>query len=154
VLVINNNPTISTLSKLDLADNTMVIRNGSVAGTAAQIAAGFNGGVWNGTGGIASSTAAGSTITALGFASNKTLNTTAFAGVIGLSASAMFVKYTYYGDSDLSGATTLDDFTLFLNGYRSGGSTWIQGDLNFSGSATLDDFTLLVTGYRQQLAPL
>ena len=48
----------------------------------------------------------------------------------------MLVKYAYYGDSDLSGATTLDDFTLFLHGYQNGGgggSTWLLGDYDYSG---------------------
>jgi hypothetical protein len=64
------------------------------------------------------------------------------------------VKYTYYGDNDLSGATTLDDFTLFLAGYQNGGTTWAQGDYDYSGLVTLDDFTLFLKGYQQQGAPL
>ena len=72
----------------------------------------------------------------------------------GLTSAAVFVKYTYYGDNDLSGNTTLDDFTLFLNGYQNSGNTWSQGDYDYSGRVTLDDFTLFLKGYQNQGAPL
>jgi hypothetical protein len=38
-------------------------------------------------------------------------------------SSDVLVKYTYYGDADLSGTTTLDDFTLFLAGYHQQGTS-------------------------------
>ena len=60
----------------------------------------------------------------------------------------MLVRYTYYGDTDLSGAVTLDDHTLFTNGYQNNGSTWIRGDLDYSGFVTLDDYTLFLKAYR------
>jgi hypothetical protein len=66
----------------------------------------------------------------------------------------VLVKYTYYGDADLSGITTLDDFTLFLNGYQTAGTTWVQGDFDYSGLVTLDDFTLFLAGYQNQGPPL
>ena len=66
----------------------------------------------------------------------------------------MLVKYTYYGDADLSRATTLDDFTSFLSGYQSAGSAWARGDFDYSGATTLDDFTLFLAGYQRQGTPL
>jgi hypothetical protein len=153
-LALNAAPTIGAGSKLDLANNVLVIRNGSVAGLQSQVATGFNGGAWNGVGGINSSAAAASTTTGIGVASNATLNQTSFAGVTGLTSSAVLLKYTYYGDSDLNGATTLDDFTLFLNGYQTAGTTWLQGDYDYNGLVTLDDFTLFLAGYQQQGTPL
>jgi hypothetical protein len=156
-LVMNGNPSIDGTSKLDLTNNVLVMRSGDVNTSKAQTAAGFHAGAWDGVGGITSSsaTAAGDPqqVTALGYASNATLNKTSFAGVTGLTSSAVFVKYTYYGDGDLSGTTTLDDFTLFLNGYQNSGTTWFQGDYDFGGLVTLDDFTLFLKGYQQQGAP-
>jgi hypothetical protein len=127
-----------------------------LSGIQSQIAATFANGAWTGTGGITSATAAADPgqFTALGFASNATLNKTSFAGVTGLTSAAVFVKYTYYGDSDLSGNTTLDDYTLFLNGYQNSGSTWSRGDYDFNGLTTLDDFTLFLKGYQNEGAPL
>jgi uncharacterized protein (TIGR03382 family) len=82
------------------------------------------------------------------------INKTEFKGVTGLDADDVLVKYTYYGDSDLTGVVTLDDFTLFLNGYQNAGTTWAAGDFDYNGLVTLDDFTLFLSGYQNQGAPL
>jgi lysozyme len=144
---------------LDLADNAIVLHNGDVAAVRAMIAAGFQGGSWLGTGGITSSTAASDPagLTALGYASNGILNRTSFAGHTGLSSTDVLIRRTYYGDADLNGRVTLDDFTLFLNGYQSPGTTtatWLTGDSDYNGTVTLDDFTQFLLGYRQQGSPL
>jgi hypothetical protein len=141
--------------KFDLTDNSMVIRNMTVAQVQALVQAAFNAGHWDGPTGLTSSTAAAASgLTAIGFASNGVLDKTSFKGVTGLTANDVLVKCTYYGDADLSGHTTLDDFTLFLNGYQNGGTTWVYGDFDYSGSVTLDDFTLFLAGYQGQGAPL
>jgi hypothetical protein len=149
-------PEIDLASTFDLADNVMVIQGGTLDAVQSQIAAGFNHGVWNGTGGINSSSAAAdaSYVTTLAVAANAQLGRTEFAGVTGLTASDLLVKYTYDGDSDLSGRTTLDDFTLFLHGYQTSGTSWFAGDYDFNGLVTLDDFALFLKGYQQQAAPL
>jgi autotransporter-associated beta strand protein len=157
-------PKAATVTKLDvvgtgvvdLTDNSMVIKNMTVAQVQAMIKKSFNAGQWNATGGLTSSTAAAASpaVTAIGFASNGILNKSDFKGVGGLDADDVLVKYTYYGDSDLNGATTLDDYTLFLNGYQTAGTTWVQGDYDYNGLVTLDDFTLFLAGYQQQGAPL
>jgi autotransporter-associated beta strand protein len=146
----------NTSGKFDLTDNSLVIHNMTVAQVQAEIVKAFNAGQWNGNGGLTSSTAATASpaITAIGFASNGVLNRTEFKGVNGLTANDVLVKYTYYGDSDLNGATTLDDYTLFLNGYQTAGTTWVQGDYDYNGLVTLDDFTLFLAGYQQQGGPL
>jgi ELWxxDGT repeat protein len=147
---------IAAGSTMDINDNAMIIRGATVSAVGNLIHQAFNGGNWNGVGGITSSTAANDPqdVTAVGFASNAALGKTAFEGVNGLAPSDVLVKYTYYGDSDLSGHTTLDDFTLFLNGYQNAGDTWFQGDYDFGGLVTLDDFTLFLTGYQRQGPPL
>jgi autotransporter-associated beta strand protein len=150
--------TVSTAGtgQLDITDNSMVVRSLTVAQVQALIQTAFNAGQWNGAGGITSSTAATASpaVTAIGFAGNDILNRTEFKGVGGLTTTDVLVKYTYYGDSDLNGATTLDDYTLFLNGYQTAGTTWVQGDYDYNGLVTLDDFTLFLAGYQQQGAPL
>jgi hypothetical protein len=112
--------------------------------------------LWNGPGGILSSSAAANPdhLTALGSASNAERGFTSFGGVSGLTADDVIVKYTYYGDADLSGAVTLDDFTLFLGGYQNAKTTWLAGDFDYSGSVTLDDFTQFLAGYQRQGPPL
>jgi ELWxxDGT repeat protein len=155
-LVVTSNPTIGSGGTLDLADNAMVVKNGTVAAVQASVAAAYNHGAWNGAGGITSSVAAVDPYgaTALGIASNAVLNKTSFAGVTALTASDVLVKYTYLGDGDLSGADTLDDFTLFLHGYQTGSAEWMRGDYDFSGTVTLDDFSLFIFAYQREGPPL
>jgi autotransporter-associated beta strand protein len=142
--------------QFDLTNNSLVVKNLTLAAVQAEVAKGFNNGAWSGTGGINSSTAANDAahVTTVGVASNSVLNKSSFKGVTGLDADDVLVKYTYYGDADLSGGVTLDDFTLFLIGYQHGGSSWLQGDFDYSGVVTLDDFTLFLKGYQNQGAPL
>jgi autotransporter-associated beta strand protein len=153
--------TISTLAtagsgQFDITDNSLVIRGMTPAQVQAAITSGAGAtGAWTGPGINSGNAAADANhVTAVGFASNGVLNRTEFKGVSGLTATDVLVKYTYYGDSDLNGATTLDDYTLFLNGYQTAGNTWVQGDYDYSGLVTLDDFTLFLAGYQQQGAPL
>jgi autotransporter-associated beta strand protein len=142
--------------QFDLTNNSLVVKNSTLSAVQAQVAKGFNAGTWTGTGGINSSSAAGDAthLTTIGYASNGTLNLTNFKGVTGLDSNDVLVKYTYYGDADLSGSVTLDDFTLFLHGYQGGGTTWFVGDFNYNGVVTLDDFTQFLYGYQNQGAPL
>jgi autotransporter-associated beta strand protein len=139
--------------QLDLTNNDAVIRSMTPAQVQPLIAQGFAVGSWNGPG-INSSLAAGGSLNAIGFAGNDVLGKTSFKGVSPLTTSDVLVKYTYFGDADLSGTVTLDDFTLFLNGYQSAGVTWVQGDFDYNGVVTLDDFALFLAGYQQQGAPL
>src|SRR5205814_6038367 len=123
-----------------------------------QITSGFNGGAWNGAG-INSSTAAADAngLTAIGYASNADYGASSFKGVTGLNANDMLVRFTYYGDADLSGDVTIDDFTQFLNGYQTQSAAtnnWLNGDFDYSGTVTLDDFTQFLYGYQNQGAPL
>jgi uncharacterized delta-60 repeat protein len=146
---------ITSGAQLDLATHAMVVRSGGVSGVQASVSAGFNGGAWNGKGIFSSSAASdpGAT-TAIGFAGNAELGRTTFAGVSGVTPNDVLVRHTYYGDADLSGAVTLDDFTLFLNGYQNAGGTWFRGDFDYNGVVTLDDFTLFLAGYQRQGPPL
>jgi autotransporter-associated beta strand protein len=146
----------STSGKFDVTDNAMVIEGMTLAQVRTLIQGGFNQGHWNGATGLDSSTAAanGAGTTAIGYGTAGILNKSSFKGVSSLNGTEVLVRYTYYGDNDLSGNTTLDDFTLFLGGYQNGGSSWAQGDYDYSGVVTLDDFTLFLRGYQQQGAPL
>jgi autotransporter-associated beta strand protein len=149
--------TLSTLTTagtgvFDLTNNSMVIRGMTAAQVQSAVAAGSNHGLWTGPG-INSSTAAATTLTAVGFGANSALGKTAFKGV-NVGATDVLLKFTYYGDADLSGNVTLDDFTLFLNGYQTGKTTWFNGDFDYNGQVTLDDFTLFLAGYQNQGAAL
>jgi hypothetical protein len=74
-----------------------------------------------------------------------------------LDGDDILVKYTYYGDADLSGIVDLDDFSQFLDGYQNQSTvqaTWLHGDFDYSGLVDLDDFSQFLFGYQNQGAPL
>jgi uncharacterized delta-60 repeat protein len=143
---------ITTGGRLDLGSHTLIVRSGGVTAVQSLVAAGRNGGDWLGTSGITSSAAAAdsSHLTSLAYATGAALNATSFAGVSDLTPTDVIVKYTYVGDSDLSGSVTLDDFTLYLNGYQNAGTSWMKGDFDYDGGVTLDDFSLYLAGYQRQ----
>jgi autotransporter-associated beta strand protein len=145
-----------TSGKFDLTDNSMVIKGMGEAQVRTLVAGAYNAGHWNGATGLDSSTAAANAngTTAIGYATAGFLGKSEFKGVSPLNTTDVLVKYTYYGDNDLSGFATLDDFTLFLIGLQNGQSTWVYGDYDYSGTVTLDDFSLFLKGYQQQGAPL
>ncbi len=147
---------IGATGKLDIADNALLLKGTTTAAVQALVVLGFDHGTWLGTHGISSSAAAADAggRTAVGFVSNGDLGRTSFAGFSGLTSTDVLVKYTYYGDTDLNGKVTLDDFSLFLHGYQTGGTGWLYGDLDFNGKVTLDDFSLFLAGYQRQGAPL
>jgi hypothetical protein len=142
---------IDTTSTLDLGDNDLIVKAGGISAIEALVARGFNNGDWKGKG-LTSSTAAGDPLftTALG---------TAAAGDIGLSTfdtenvavTDVLVKYTYYGDADLSGSVNGDDESLVLFGLRQGGAShWAFGDFDYSTHVTGDDYSLFLAGLRKQ----
>ncbi len=64
---------------------------------------------------------------------------------------SVLVKYTYYGDTDLTGLVGLADFNrLAANFGMPGTFVWFQGDLNFNGSVTLPDFNLLAANFGRE----
>jgi hypothetical protein len=141
--------------RLDLADNALVARAMTPTAVQALLAAGYNGGSWNGGNGITSSAAAGDSagLMALGYATNADLRLSSFRGITGLAPSDVLVRYTYYGDADLDGQVTLDDFSQFLNGYQKQSpatNNWLSGDFDYSGAITLDDFSQFLFGYQHQ----
>jgi autotransporter-associated beta strand protein len=141
--------------KLDLTNNSAVIRNMTPPAVRSALATGYAAGAWTGSGIISSTTAAdASHATGIGYVGNAVLGLSNFEGVGGLTSSDVLLKYTYFGDADLSGNVNLDDFTLFLNGYQNGGTTWLRGDFDYNGVVTLDDFTLFLYGYQHQGASL
>ncbi len=143
---------IAAGATFDLADNDLIIRAGSLT-IEGYIAAGFNGGDWNGTGGIISSTARDNDwIYTLGVADNAQLNyPTSFGGHPPPSAAATLVKYTIVGDADLSGVVNAADFARFRAGFANEmPDAWLFGDFNYSGVVDGLDFELYLRGFLNQ----
>ena len=57
----------------------------------------------------------------------------------GTDPSTIVGKYTYFGDADLDGQVTSDDYVVIDSNLGTGDS-WIQGDFNMSNTVTGDDY--------------
>jgi hypothetical protein len=125
---------------LDLTGNDMDVVGGGLTTIYNQLKAGFNHGRWNGTTGIISSTAHGDTrfLRTLGYrAGGVTFDS------INSGANDVLVKYTYYGDADLSGAVNGADYQQIDSGFGMHSTGWMKGDFNYDGIVDGTDYSLI-----------
>jgi hypothetical protein len=173
-LLVTSSLTINVTAgaKLDLKDNDMIVHGGSLSGLTAWIKSGLeNGGAYDWLGpGIMSSKAsadnatAGSFLYALGIILNDLAQVGGsgpiyadFGGETGLGTDDVLVKFTYFGDADISGAIDATDYSLTDNGYVNSLSGWINGDFDYSGAIDATDYALIDNAYVNQqgaLSPL
>jgi hypothetical protein len=154
---------------VDLTNNDLIVRS-TALGYATEIAAvrslvrtwyTADGGL-PGTTGLGSSlsfyTAAGD-FTTLGVYDNSALPSggtstlTSFAGQT-VSATDILVKYTYLGDTDLSGTVDASDLARVLQGLSGAGTGWNFGDVNYDGVIDFTDLGRVQAALRGQGAPL
>jgi endonuclease/exonuclease/phosphatase family metal-dependent hydrolase len=156
--------------QLDLTTNDMDIVQGNLASITNQIREGFNGGKWNGSAGIISSAAAGSSshLTALGVILNSADGTPSGAPIYGNGTTLgtfdgaspantdVLIKYTYYGDANLDGQVDGSDYTLIDNGFNHHGTLtgWYNGDFNYDGLIDGSDYTLIDNSFNTQTGNL
>jgi autotransporter-associated beta strand protein len=138
----------------DVTNNDVVVKGAGTAGvtlTMTALAAGYNGGAWNGTSGILSSNAASSAqrLTAVGVATGLS----SFEGLT-VSSSDELIKYTYYGDANLDGAVDGSDYTLVDFGFNNHLTGWQNGDFNYDGKVDGSDYTLIDNAFNTQGASL
>jgi fibronectin-binding autotransporter adhesin len=164
---------------LDMTDNNMVVHNGDIGTTIAQLKSGLNasGTLWTGAG-ITSSTAAAnaaansnSTVFAVGAIKNIDQNNNLIystwpappspdTGATGLATTDVLVKYTYFGDANLDGVVdNTTDYDLWSTGFTNPGlaatNGWLYGDFDFSGTVdNTSDYDLWSTGFAHQGGPL
>jgi fibronectin-binding autotransporter adhesin len=142
----------------DLKNSVLVVENSTLTAVNALVSAGFNGGAWNGTSGIISSTAAADTthLTTLGIIQNSSNQS---AGSVlkntmdaqsGLTNTDILVKYTYYGDANLDGQVDGSDYSLIDNGYLNHLTGWYNGDFNYDGVVDGSDYTLIDNAFNSQ----
>jgi autotransporter-associated beta strand protein len=135
---------ISGGGMLDIENNHLLLtyapgtQTATDASIRADLVAGYAGGTWSGINGINSSVAAVTSGFALGYADG------ADGVVAGLSSGQIEVKYTRYGDANLDGVVSGDDFTILVGNLGKSVNAWDKGDFNYDGVVSGDDFTLLV----------
>jgi hypothetical protein len=127
------------------------------------VALGYNNGTWNNSTGITSTSAATSSthLQALGIIQNNQSGSALFTGSqtfdgITPGAADILVKYTYYGDTNLSGTVDGSDYSRIDNGYLSHGTLtgWYNGDFNYDGVIDGSDYTLIDNAFNTQGASL
>jgi hypothetical protein len=129
-------PSLASGAKVNVQNNSLNIDYRGQASPAAtiksQLTSGYNAGAWNGQG-ISSSSA--TSTTGLGWK-----ETTATESIL--------IKYTYYGDADLSGTVTSTDFNALVAGYgKTTGAIWSEGDFDYDGKVNSRDFNYLAGNF-------
>jgi GH43 family beta-xylosidase len=145
---------IAAGGRLDLTDNDMVIDYAatSPAETVRQyLFDGRAGGSWAGTTGILSSAAAADPQrrTTIGYLENSLFGATTFSGQL-VDATALLLKYTWYGDANLDGRIGVDDYTRLDRGFARGLSGWGNGDFDYNGTVNAADYFLIDTVFGVQ----
>ncbi len=69
-----------------------------------------------------------------------------------VSDTDILVRYTYYGDADLSGKIDSTDYTLVDNGFNFGLAGWVDGDFNYDGKINGDDYSMMDNAFNEQNA--
>jgi len=130
---------VAPTGTVDLKDNDLIVDGGSYTAIRGMVLAGFGGGV----GGIGSSSSDGSKILAV--MDNALIGAGEWSGET-IGANAVIGKYTYFGDANLDGQVTGDDYTIIdsnLNTTPAVGLEWLSGDANLDGVVTGDDYTTI-----------
>jgi hypothetical protein len=141
---------ITTGAKLDLTDHDLVIDHSGaspIQSVRQLLASGFNGGNWSGTGIITSSGTPNGL--GIGYADASEIFTTFPATFSGQSVdnTAVLLRFTRFGDADLTGGVNLNDFNRLAANFGAGGAVWSQGDFNYDGTVNLNDFNLLAANF-------
>jgi hypothetical protein len=146
--VILTSLTVSGTGVLDVNNNHIIITYGAsdpVSTIAGYLETGYNGGNWNGLGGI--DTSAPLTVNGLkyglGFADGKD------GKVVGLSSGEIEVGYTLLGDANLDGFVNGEDFAILASNFNQSVTGWDRGDFNYDGTVNGEDFLDLASNFNQ-----
>jgi autotransporter-associated beta strand protein len=128
---------VDPAGQIDLGRAGLVIAAGGIdpAELRAAIVAGRNGGTWDGSGGISSTTAAATPGRAVGYAPGGNGTTV--------------VAFAALGDADLNGQVNVLDLVAMdsSGSFNSGGpAEWYQGDFDYSGGTNAFDLIALDSG--------
>ena len=157
--------------QLDVANNAMIVRSGSLGGAtggvysgiSGYVQAGRNGGAWNGNGIITSQS------TAHGAAALTTIAVAAASDALGISGAqtkiwqgqtvgsgAVLAMYTYAGDANLDGKIDADDYFEIDSNVNKPAAmvSYFHGDFNYDGLINGDDYFAIDANFAAQGAAL
>ncbi len=132
--------------KLNLEGNDMIIHSGSLSTINSLVGSGFEGGdgIYTSETGISGSLYY--QLTTLGVASQSIFAGSTFDGQ-GVVSTDILIKYTYSGDTNLSGTVDGTDYSRFDNGDLNSLTGWENGDFNYDGVIDGSDGTLIDNSY-------
>ena len=145
---------ITGSGQFDLANNHMFIDYGSgpdpITSIAALLKNGFNGGSWNGPGGIMTSAPIvnGGLTYGLGYADAADAQDLA----TGLASGTIEIKYTLLGDADLNGIVNGIDFGILAANFNKGITGWDEGDFDYNNIVNGLDFGDLAANFNKGAA--
>jgi GH25 family lysozyme M1 (1,4-beta-N-acetylmuramidase) len=135
--------------KLDLNDNDLIVDGGSFASVTDSMVSGYSSSVDSTKRGIVSTSGqnvGGVTILALFDNALTGIDEWPPGSGNAISASAVVGKYTYFGDRDLDGQVTPQDYTAVdanLGSTVPAGLAWLYGDEDMDGTVTPQDYTAI-----------
>jgi autotransporter-associated beta strand protein len=132
---------------LDINNNHVIINYGAsdpVSSIAALLNTGFNGGAWNGLGGITSSAIASNPGYSVGYADSADTGNPA-----GLASGTLEIAFTLIGDADLNHTVNGIDFGILAANFNKTVSRWDQGDFDYNGIVNGLDFTNLASNFNK-----
>jgi hypothetical protein len=149
--------TIDATGKLDLTNEDMIVDYlpgpSPLATIRGDLTTGYAAGAWTGNG-INSATAAANAAktTALGYAESSNVlggGGGVFSG-IAVDATAVLVKYTWYGDADLTGAVDVADLGRLASNWQLSPRDWSAGNFDYDAIRLVDvnDLGLLATNWQ------
>src|SRR5205814_7114889 len=67
-----------------------------------------------------------------------------------VNANDVLVKYTWFGDADLDGKVTSNDYFQIDTGFLAGRTGWINGDFDYNGVINSNDYFLIDSAFLAQ----
>jgi fibronectin-binding autotransporter adhesin len=139
---------------LDLANSDLIIDYADVSPLPtirAQIATAYAGGTWSGRG--ITSSLADARVHTLGSAESSEIFTSfpATFGGQSVDATAVLIRYTWYGDADLDGDVDITDLGRLASHWQSTG-VWSDGDFDYSGVVDVSDLGLFASNWQRGVA--
>jgi hypothetical protein len=165
VVLVTDALAIDGAGQLDLADGSLILHSSDAAhftdagrvGDYIRTGLNLSGTRWRGNG-INSSTAAADAgnLHAVGTLANdmRPLGQTgtlysSFAGE-SVGINDVLVRSTWFGDADLDGAVTTNDYFPIDNGFLASRSGWINGDFDYDSSVTTNDYFVIDNAFLGQ----
>jgi hypothetical protein len=161
VLLSTSTLSISSNSTLDIGNGLVDVTSGSLSTINGYAASGYNNGQWNGVTGVVSSVAASDSthLTAVAVVQNNqggspVLTSFGTGFTVTPGASDILIRYTYYGDADLSGVVDGSDYSRIDNANLAHATGWFNGDFNYDATLNGSDYTLIDNAYNTQSASI